>query len=85
MCSSRRLVPPSDLFAEPHTHPTDLASEPPGEVERSGRIACGDLAAGIALQLVAPPTRRTPEIGRNQCGMRSGLVTASQTSSIPVS
>jgi hypothetical protein len=52
-CSSRRRVPPSDHSLSRKF--TQLIWPPifPREVERSGRIACGDLAAGIALQLVA--------------------------------
>lgn len=48
---------------EADVQPADLTAEFPGDIESARRIACGDLAAGVAVELI---TAAEAEIARDQ-------------------
>jgi hypothetical protein len=55
-------------FLQPNRQPTDLAAELPGHRERARRLADADLAAGVALKLVAPADAEiAPWITQRRC------------------
>jgi hypothetical protein len=68
------------LIGQPQLDPAHVVGHLPGRIEPVRRVTAGDGAARVALKLVPAASFSSPLTGRNQRGMRSGLVQASQTS-----
>src|SRR5690606_31259833 len=72
------------FFGDADLDPRHLSAELPGGGETVRRVALFDGARGVAFQAVVAPGRRSPLMGRNQRGIRSGFVTASHRSAASV-